>query len=202
MQRILAIVIAFLAWFAVIAQLVLMLENREPGIPETLVRFFSFFTILTNILVALFFTGRLFNITITPKTGKLTAVTSYIFVVGIVYQFLLRHLWHPAGLQWVVDELLHTVIPLLVTIFWYLFEEKSPLHYRQIPGWLLYPLAYFVYILLRGVLSDYYPYPFIDAGKLGMSRALLNGVLILVFFGVVQVVLIILGRQLAHKKLV
>jgi hypothetical protein len=195
MQRILAIIIAFLAWFALIAQLVLMLQSREVGIPETLVRFFSFFTILTNTLVALLYTGRLLNITITQKIGKLTAVTSYILIVGIVYQFLLRHLWHPTGLQWAVDELLHTAIPLLVTIFWYLFEEKSPLHYRQISGWLIYPLVYFVYVLLRGLSSGYYPYPFIDASKLGMGPALLNGLLILVFFVVVQVVLIIVAKR-------
>ncbi|AEV99993.1 hypothetical protein A4D02_25100 [Niastella koreensis] len=200
MQRILAIIIALLAWFAVITQLVLMLENRELGIGETLVSFLSFFTILTNTLVALFFTGRLLHIRITQKAGKLTAVTSYILIVGLVYQFLLRHLWQPTGLQWVVDELLHTVVPILVTIYWYLYEEKPAIHYKQIPGWLIYPLVYFVYILVRGMISYNYPYPFIDASQLGMGRALLNGVLILVFFVVIQILLIMFATRKVKLK--
>jgi hypothetical protein len=200
MQRILAVIIALLSWFAVIAQLALMLENRVVAIPETLVRFFSFFTILTNTLVAVFFTGQLQKAAITGKAGWLTALTSYILVVGIVYQVLLRHLWHPAGLQWVVDELLHTVVPLLVTVFWYFFEDRSAVHYKQLPRWLIYPLVYFAYTLIRGLVTGYYPYPFIDVKKLGLSWALLNGVFILVFFVVIQFVLVVFAKKIKNKN--
>jgi len=200
MQRLLTIIIALLAWFALVAQLVLMLENRVVAIPETLIRFISFFTILTNTLVALFFTGRLLNAVFTEKAGWLTALTSYILVVGITYQILLRHLWQPAGLQWVVDELLHTIVPLLVVIFWIFVGERTIIHYRQIPRWLLYPLVYFGYTLIRGLSTSYYPYPFIDANKLGLSRALLNGVFILVFFVVVQLVLVWVAKRQKRSK--
>ncbi len=49
---------AFLGWFAVLVQFVLMIQNRQAGVGETIVRFFSFFTILTNSLVAAYFTAR------------------------------------------------------------------------------------------------------------------------------------------------
>ena len=35
-----------IGWFAIIAQFFLMLENRQADIPETIIRFFSFFTIV------------------------------------------------------------------------------------------------------------------------------------------------------------
>lgn len=200
MQRKFTIIIAFLAWFAVVTQLVLMLKNTEESILKTLVSFLSFFTILTNTLVALLFTGRLLHIKITQKAGKLTAVTSYILIVGIVYQFFLRHLWSPTGLQWAVDELLHTLIPVLVTVYWYLFEEKSGIHYKQIPGWLIYPFVYFSYLLLRGALSHDYPYPFIDVSKLGVPKVLMNAMLILILFVVIQVALLVVRRRLPRKN--
>lgn len=199
MQRTSSFVIALLAWFAVITQLVIMLDNRSLPLAETLIRFISFFTILTNLLVALTFTGRFFQLRIAFRKGWLTALTSYILIVGIIYQLLLRHLWHPSGMQLVVDELLHTLIPLLVLIFWCLFEEKESLHYRQLPRWLIYPLIYFVYTLLRGLLSGYYPYPFIDINELGVAKALVTGVFILLFFVLVQLVLVLSARMLSKK---
>jgi hypothetical protein len=47
---------AFISWLAEILQLYLIIVNRTASIPETIIRFFSFFTILTNILVAVCFT--------------------------------------------------------------------------------------------------------------------------------------------------
>lgn len=50
-----------LGWFVVITQFILTIQNKQVDIAETIIRFFSFFTILTNILVALFFTYRIFS---------------------------------------------------------------------------------------------------------------------------------------------
>ncbi len=56
MKRNLALIFALIGWFAIIAQFGLMIENRVSSIPETIIRFFSFFTIITNTLVAIYFT--------------------------------------------------------------------------------------------------------------------------------------------------
>ena len=121
---------AVIAWFAVLTQYYLMMENRVFSMLETTIRFFSFFTILTNLLVAHYFSLSLVKkkegyLSIINKSGTLTAITIYITVVGLVYQILLRHIWDPKGMQRVVDELLHSVIPILVIIFWYLYEDKK-----------------------------------------------------------------------------
>ena len=39
-----------IGWFAIITQFILMIENKQADILETVFRFFSFFTILTNIM--------------------------------------------------------------------------------------------------------------------------------------------------------
>src|SRR5688572_4623987 len=118
LKKSISITFALVVWFAVLAQYYLMVENRNAPISETTIRFFSFFTILTNSLVAIYFSAVLSNsksnfITIINKPGTLTAVTVYITIVGLVYQIILRHLWHPTGLQMIVDELLHTLVPVM-----------------------------------------------------------------------------------------
>lgn len=121
---------AVLGWFAVVFQLYLIIINKVMTILATIIQFFSYYTILTNILVAVCFTvlllasdsdwGKFFA---SPKV--LTAITVYITVVGLVYNVILRYLWHPAGLQLVVDELLHSVIPVLFILFWLIFVPKK-----------------------------------------------------------------------------
>ncbi len=199
MKKYISILMAVIAWASVVIQYYLMIENRVASINETTVRFLSFYTILTNSLVAIYFTATLFrqkkeNLSYLYKPGILTAVTVYITIVGLVYQILLRHIWAPTGMQMIVDEFLHTLIPLFVIIFWYLYEDKSQVSYKQIPRWLIYPLLYLAFILIRGYFSGFYPYPFIDVGKLGLPKVLINGAGLMVFFLGISALFIKIGR--------
>lgn len=200
MKRNLSAFIATLAWIAVLTQYYLMIQNRVESTTETTIRFFSFFTILTNSLVAVFFTLNLMR----PKTGEhsipdrpgtLTAVTVYITVVGLVYQVILRQTWEPTGLQKIIDELLHSVIPVLVIVFWYLYEKKSSLKFSQIPQWLIYPLLYLFYVLIRGSISGFYPYPFINVTAIGWQKVMVNSAGITVLFLVISAVFVKFGKS-------
>lgn len=199
-KRNLSLIFAIIVWFAILAQFYLIIENRVAPVPETIIRFFSFFTILTNILVAVYFTMNALGRNQFDKAGKLTAITIYITIVGLVYQVLLRHIWQPTGLQMVVDELLHSVNPLLVLIYWYLFEMKTSIKYKQIFGWMVFPIVYLVYILIRGNFSGFYPYPFINVSEIGISKALVNGLILLLFFYAVSAFFIFLGRILNKRN--
>lgn len=200
MKKTLVLIGAFLSWFAVIAQFYLMMENRVSPIPETVIRFFSFFTILTNSLVAVYFTSLLLPETnamgkFFRKPGKLTSITVYITVVGLVYQLVLRWIWEPAGMQKIVDEMLHSVIPVFVILFWWLWEEKQRLDYKLMAGWLIYPFVYLVYILFRGTISGFYPYPFVDVDKLGYGSVMLNSLGLLAVFLGLSFVFISIGKK-------
>ncbi len=200
LQRNLSILFAIIVWFAVLAQFYLIIENRVAPVTETIIRFFSFFTILTNILVAVYFTIKALGRDQLDKAGLLTAITVYITIVGLVYQVLLRHIWQPTGLQMVVDELLHSVNPLLVISYWYLFEKKFFVHYKEVFKWMIYPVVYLVYILTRGSFSGFYPYPFINVSEIGISQTLLNGLFLLLFFYAVSVLFIFIGRMLSKRN--
>lgn len=200
MKRNLLILIASVAWVAVLTQYYLMVENRTVSMGEATIRFFSFFTILTNLLVAVFFTFSLVRqktkyLLFLHKPGTLTAVTVYITVVGLVYQIVLRQTWNPTGLQKIVDELLHSIIPVMVIIFWYLYENKPPIKFGQIPQWLIYPLLYLVYVLIRGSFSGFYPYPFINVAGIGWQSVLVNSAVITVLFIGISAVFVKTGKS-------
>ncbi len=203
MKRTLSFLIPVLGWFAVITQYFITLENRVTSFPEANLRFFSFFTILTNSLVAIYFTWLLFGKNREAKTfnnpGALYAITVYITMVCIVYQFALRHLLQLTGINIILNELLHSVIPVLVIIFWYLYKPLQPDRYTQIATWGIYPLIYLTYILFRGHFSNFYPYPFVNVAELGLKKVLLNSVGIILLFLTVSFVFVFVGKSVVKK---
>lgn len=190
-----------ISWFAVIAQFVLMLQNRQADILETIIRFFSFFTILTNTLVALYFTVRVFKIKSNPiaflnKIGSITAITVFILLVGIVYQVVLRSIWKPEGLQKIVDEFLHTIIPLFVLIYWLIFSKREDTNFNTFKIWLIYPFFYFIFITIRGFFTEFYPYPFVNIKEIGLLQTGINFVIITMFIFFLFVTLFLISHKL------
>ncbi|WP_288073317.1 Pr6Pr family membrane protein [Hydrotalea sp.] len=200
MRKKIALFFSCIIWLSVALQLYLMLQNRVVSVPETLVRFFSFFTILTNTVAAVYFTVQFRSMHLLSGPGSLTAITVYITIVGLVYQIVLRPLWQPVGLQKPVDEMLHSVNPLLVIVYWYEFEARKQVQYRQILGWLIYPLLYLVYILIRGSFSGFYPYPFVNVIQIGWQQTLLNALILFFVFAGLGVFLIFLGKMFPERK--
>ena len=191
-----------ITWFAIITQFVLMIINRQTDVQEAIIRFFSFFTILTNTLVALFFTNKITRkMNIFNKNGALTAITSFILIVGLVYQAVLRATWNPTGLQLVVDELLHTIIPTYMFIYWLLYAKSNSFKLKYILPWLTYPIFYIVYIMIRGNLSGFYPYPFLNVTKIGLQQSIINISVILIVSLILMSLLILIGKKLKSIKL-
>lgn len=197
---------ACIGWFALIIQFYLILQNRQASVPETIIRFFSFFTILSNIIVATCFTVQLISPSIyagsfwsSVKTQ--TAIAVYILVVGLVYNAVLRFLWAPIGLQKLVDELLHTIIPSLFLLYWILFAPKQGMQWRYILSWLLFPFIYLVYTFARGALTNYYPYPFLDAYNNGYLKVFISSAVILTLFLLLSLLFIAAGKIAGRKNI-
>lgn len=190
-----------IGWFAVLSQFILMIQNRQADIFETVLRFFSFFTILTNILVAMFFTVSVLKVKksfskLLLTDGTITAITVFILIVGSVYQIVLRSIWEPTGLQFIVDELLHTVIPLYMLGYWFFNVKKLDLQLKTVFNWLLYPLLYIVFITVRGSSSGYYPYPFLNINEIGYEKVIVNTAIIFALMLILLIVLSFLGKYI------
>lgn len=196
-------ILAALGWFALALQLRLVLGVNEAAgvaVGETLVRFFSYFTILTNTLAAAVLTGIMLGHkgTFLARPGVQTAVAVYITVVGLVYFLILRHLWQPQGPQWLADTLLHYAMPALYVLFWLAFVEKSGRRWRDSLRWLIFPAIYVCAVLARGVPSGFYPYPFIDANELTYLEIARNGAVLLAAFLLCGLVYVAISRMLSR----
>lgn len=195
---------ALVGWFALTAQFYLSVQlgiANGNGVLGGVVAYFSYFTILTNLLAAIALTaGALPTRTLPPwraffrRSGVVTTIAASIIVVGSVYFLILRHIWEPQGLQLVADVLLHYVMPPLFFVYWWWGVPKQVLRPVAIPRWMVYPLGYALYALVLGAIRGRYPYPFIDVITLGYPRVLVNSAVILAVFALLCLALIWLGR--------
>lgn len=179
-MRLFRIVAALAGWGALGLQYWLMVAGQPLAVAaERTVNFFSFFTILTNILVALALTVP----AVAPRSsagrflggaGPRAAIAGWIFMVGAIYFLILRHLWQPSGLQWWADAALHYAMPALYLLDWFAFAPKAGLRWSDPLRWLGYPVAYSAWTLVHGAFSGWYPYPFADVAALGYAEVLIN----------------------------
>ena len=198
-------VFAVIGWLALAGQFVVFVEAwTVAGVLERLEKYFSYFTILTNILVALALTlpllaGASRAGVWSRSEGVRAGVTMYAVVVGVIYHLLLRATWEPQGFQIVTDTLLHTVMPLAMLIDWLAFTPKGRLRWIDAGKWLAFPLAFGAWSLVHGAIGGWYPYWFIDVGELGYARVVLNLGGLLAFFAVVGLIVVAIDRTLGRR---
>lgn len=201
-------IIAVVTWYAVVMQFVISVPEylgKGRTLAGSFVQLLSYFTILSNALVAFSLTavllfpktifGRFFT-----KIGTATAIAVYIFIVCLVYNLVLRPFWHPAAPFKPNDELLHVFVPALYLLYWLFMLPKNGLAWKQLWGWLIFPLLYLVYIISRGTLTGYYPYFFVDVKTFGFAQVAINAVLLLLIFTLLCALFIAIGRKMVRKN--
>jgi hypothetical protein len=188
-----ASIVAFLAWFALAFQLYLT--------QGSIANYFSYFTILSNLLVAV---GLTFSVFLpTTKTGKFfsslsvqAAIALYILIVGLVYNVILRGIWTPKGWQLVVDNLLHVLNPILYIMYWLRYAKKEKLNWKDGIYWTIFPFLYLIYSLVRGSVTNWYPYPFLNVAEFGFNRVMVNVCVMTILFFVAGLGLIAVNNKL------
>ena len=206
LTRTAAALLALIGWTALALQY--YLSMRTSGVmglsmAEGIARFFSYFTIQSNILAALVLAA--FAVKSGPDEWLVhpfvrSAVAVYIVLTGLVYGVLLRHLWVPEGAQWIADVLLHYVMPLGYLVFWLTCVRKSGLRWYDPLLWLIYPLFYLGFVLARARISGFYPYPFLDAKALGYAGVAANTAGLLVLCAALGSCLVVIGWWLARRR--
>jgi len=206
-NRFLLAIIAFIGWFALVTQFCLTLTNQLSDLSEgeRVLRFFSYFTALTNLLVAIASTslgffpatraGRFFS-----SASAQAAVATYISIVAIIYSLFLRGSWDPLSLHGLNDTLFHDIIPIAYVLQWILFSPKNGLRLFDPIIWLIYPVAYISSTLIHGAATNWYPYWFADVSKLGYPVALRNTGFILIAFVTVGFVFLTFSKLLARRS--
>ncbi|TPK96474.1 hypothetical protein FJ567_21220 [Mesorhizobium sp. B2-4-16] len=192
--RLFAALIALAAWTGMGVHFHALADGPASW-PAVLWRLVGYFTITTNLLVAVAFTGVAMRARFATP-WLLGATLLNIALVGVVYALLLQGLQELTGGSQLANVLLHRVTPALTIVFWLTFVSKGTLTWRAPLAWALYPLFYLAYALVRGSFEGRYPYPFIDVDRIGWAQTLMNSVLIALGFVVAGEVLVWLDRRL------
>jgi hypothetical protein len=192
-----AAVVALVAWSALALQYILLVKPMGFGLAAW--RFVGFFTILTNIGVALIATGIALGREggLTDARARLMGLTS-IVTVGITYSLLLRATWHPQGWQKVVDVMLHDATPILFLGLWMLMPH-SKLGWRDLKWALAPPLLYFIYAMGRGAMDGWYAYYFLNPATQSLGQLAVSVAGMLAIIAVVAVVAISVDKRLGRR---
>ncbi|MEW2589314.1 Pr6Pr family membrane protein [Micromonospora aurantiaca] len=203
-RRLSAILLRVAVVLAVLAGIVLTALG-----PATVTGLLPYFTIQSNVavgVVAGYAAWCALRDRPEPPSALKGAVTLYITITGTVYHLVLANPASPFAMaqpdrqpgEWWGNQFLHTVVPLLAVADWALFDRRGRLRPRYAAWWLVFPLGYLGFALVRGLVVDRYPYPFIDAGELGYDGVAVSAVGFATVFWLLGLLFVGVDRLLAR----
>lgn len=166
-QRALRLALASLLMVTLLARLAIVMSRAELGILD----FFGLFTVVSTVLAVV----MLMMLAWRPERSSSLrfslfrgAVTVYMSVAAILYLALLTQTGDaPAtGEPW-IEWTMYVVAPAAVTLDWFLHTPPVDLPQSTPATWLSLPALYFAYIVGRGAVGGWYPYPFLDPAETG-----------------------------------
>ncbi len=146
----------------------------------------TYFTILSNIFVAVVFcvegVNGLRGKHTSPRFETLRGAAVFcILTTGIVHTFFLRG---PAlgmhqtvienSFPW-INDVFHMIVPSLVTLDWIIFPPKHRINWSTIFSWIGITLVYLFFVEIAGLFLKAYPYFFLDPTLFRGYRGVLFG---------------------------
>lgn len=207
---------ALVAWSGVILQFIIttlgtypsdntvpsILGNNEQGALGRIFDYFTYFTILSNILVAVILTILFLN---PNRDGRIFRVLRLdtvlmITVTGVVYNLILAGDSSPQGLGAIANSIEHQITPVLTVLVWLIVGPRGWINPRVIALSFVLPIAWLVFALIRGAIIDAYPYPFVDVVTNGYGTVMINVVGIVVFALILNLIFWGLDRLLRTRR--
>lgn len=154
-----ALMMVVLGWLTFLLNIKLRIIDSDKDAIMAITEFFSYFTILTNLLVTLYFTNCLTKrkITLLNTQEALYALTVYIIIVGLVFNIFFKQYVHHVGWQIIVSNFNHGFAPIATFIYWYFFANKYMVSFPKLCYWVVYPIFYIVFVAINGYITSFYP---------------------------------------------
>lgn len=179
--------------------------------------FFVFYTNLSNLLLAVYQLALGVSSCASQdgvfrwlsSTGVALSMTLCIFVTHLIYQWVLvpsarkrGKALSDIGFSSFGNLCVHYAVPWLTVVQWLLWQDKSGLTVGHAAWWLVLPLSYFAFGMLRGAAGkpightkQRYPYPFMDPQVMGRRFWPVILLLIAAFFAL-GCLFVLIGRLL------
>lgn len=196
--------VAVVAAAALLLQLVLVVqggrvldEQSVPPLEVRLGRLVSYFTVQSNLLVALAAAhlarhrGRDGTAWTVLRLDAVVGIT----LTGLVHFVLLRPLLDLQGADALADALLHLVVPVLAVVGFVVVGPRPRVTRRTAGLALVWPLAWLAWTLVVGLVSGWFPYPFLDHREDGWAAVMITCVAITALFVALLGALSLLDRR-------
>lgn len=164
--------------------------------------FFSYFTIQSNLIACgVFLIGAARWRTPTSARWELVRGQAVLVmtVTFVVFALLLSGTDVDVALPW-VNSVVHQVMPIAVIVDWLIDPPQHRLAFARSLRWLAYPLVWTAYTLIRGAVTGWYPYPFLDPANGGYGTVALYIVAILAFGAALSGAIAWIGTQLDGRR--
>ena len=170
-----------------------------------LANFFSFFTIESNLFAAiiLLYSGN-YVLTKHAPSSRLNwlrgASTLYMAITGIIFSLLLAGLENVqlTAVPW-DNTVLHYIMPIAVVGLWFIDPPKQTFSYTKSLIWILFPLGYGVYTWIRGAITGWYPYPFMNPDISGIGGLIVVSISIAIGSALLGLILVWRANQVAKS---
>ncbi len=172
------------------------------GLVGRIVDFFSYFTIWSNIAVAVVMTLLALDAwrdSYVLRAVRLSALLM-ISITGLVYGVILSGVVTLRGWEVLANLFIHQLVPLLTVVVFVVAGPRGWIDRRVLLGSFVLPILWLVYALVRGAVIGAYPYFFINVVTLGYGTVLLNLAGVLLLGLVIALVLWALDRWLVRRR--
>lgn len=161
------------------------------------VRLFSFFTVQSNLLVLVAAVLLAARGTL-GRVGRVVYLDALlgIVVTGAAFSFILDPNLELRGEAAVVTALFHNVSPVLMVLGWLLWGPRRQWTWRTIAWAFVWPVAWLAGTFIRGAITGWYPYAFLDVGRVGFGAALTGAAIVIAFALLLTVVVAAVDRRL------
>ena len=183
MKKYIAAFIVFFTAFGIVVE-VLTASFEDGSTFFTGFRLFRYYTIQSNLIVAIYFSALLSNKYRNSLLFKkiLGGVTVYVTITFIIFAVMLQKDFHPQGINFVTNIFLHYLVPILTMFFLIYYRKEYSFNYRDTVLWMIYPLIYILFMVIYGSITGDYLYPFFDVAVVGISGLIIAIIGLIIFF--------------------
>ncbi len=212
-------IIALIAWgslalnFVITALGVYPSMNTDPtllgsnisgfaGVMSRIFDFFTYFTILSNIVVGIVMTMLWRNPNrkgVVFRTLHLDALLM-ISVTGLIYGVVLAGGAKLQGLEYVTNACEHYIVPILMVIVFIVYGPRGNFRVGTVFAALILPIAWAFFALIRGAAIGAYPYGFLNVAKLGLTSVIINIAMVAVLGIIIGFVYLLIDKLRSRKS--
>jgi hypothetical protein len=146
------------------------------GLVGRVVDSLSYFTNLSNVIVAIVFTMLARNPDRRGAVWSAVRMDSLVMIsiTGLIYAIVLAPDAQVEGLDIIVNSIKHYIVPVMTVLLWLLLGPRRQLTFISVFTALAIPIAWAGYMLIRGEFIAAYPYGFLNVVAYGLPAVLVN----------------------------